>query len=46
MGDYSRFQDLLVAVKDSIATVTLNRPDAMNAVTNNTRKELREVSHS
>ena len=32
MADYSRFTNLLVEKADSIATVTLNRPESLNAI--------------
>jgi enoyl-CoA hydratase/carnithine racemase len=32
MVDYSSYQHIVVHVEDSIATVTLNRPDSLNAV--------------
>ena len=37
----SRFQDLLYEVKDRICTVTLNRPDRLNAATDRMQTEIR-----
>jgi len=43
MPDYARFKNLLVSVADRVATVTLNRPHALNAVTYEMHHELRDV---
>ena len=37
------FKNLLVDVKDTIATVTVNRPDKLNALNIQTMQELKEV---
>lgn len=39
------FHEILYEVKDGIATVTLHRPDKMNAVTPSMRKELIQAFH-
>lgn len=41
--DYSRYQHLLVEVKDGIALVTLNRPEAFNATDNRMHWELTQI---
>ena len=43
MADYSRFTNLLVEKSDKIATVTLNRPESLNAIDRVTHKEVEEV---
>src|SRR5579862_9669536 len=43
MWDYSDYQHIRVEVADRIATVTLNRPDALNAVTSRMHHELENV---
>lgn len=43
MPDYARFKDLLVSLEDRVATVTLNRPQALNAVTYEMHHELRDL---
>lgn len=40
MVDYGKYQHLQVEVKDSIAAVTLNRPEALNAVNGRMHTEL------
>lgn len=37
------FQNIILEKKDNIATITFNRPDAMNALNNQTRSEFREA---
>jgi enoyl-CoA hydratase len=39
----SEYKNLLVATKDDITTVTINRPDALNALDNRTLAELGDV---
>ena len=41
--DYSDYEFLKVEIKDRIATLTLNRPDALNAVTSRMHHELEQV---
>lgn len=41
--DYSRYQHLMVEVKDGIALVTLNRPEAFNATDNRMHWELTQI---
>ena len=43
MVDYSRYQNLTVEKKDKVAVVTLNRPDALNAVVPELHTELEDV---
>ena len=43
MADYDRFGTLDVQIKDAIAIVTLNRPDALNAVDHQMHLEIEEV---
>lgn len=43
MWDYSEYAHIKVEVADRIATVTLNRPDALNAVTSRMHHELENV---
>ncbi len=43
MWDYSEYEHIKVEVADRIATVTLNRPDALNAVTSRMHHELENV---
>ncbi|MCC6382719.1 MAG: enoyl-CoA hydratase/isomerase family protein [Dehalococcoidia bacterium] len=41
--DYGRYQHLHIDVQDSVALVTLNRPDVLNATNNVLHRELTEV---
>lgn len=43
MSDYSRYQDLKIEVADKVATVTLNRPEARNAINQRLIRELRTI---
>ena len=43
MADYGRYSDLKVETTDSIAIITLNRPERLNAFTLNMHHELEEV---
>jgi len=43
MWDYSEYAHIKIEVADRIATVTLNRPDALNAVTSRMHHELENV---
>jgi len=43
MWDYSEYEHIKIEVADRIATVTLNRPDALNAVTSRMHHELENV---
>lgn len=43
MSDYSGLKSLQVNVKDSIALVTLDNPDSLNAVSNEMHEDLEEV---
>ncbi len=43
MSDYSRYQDLRIEVADKVATVTLNRPQARNAINQRLIRELRTI---
>ncbi|HEV3110440.1 MAG TPA: enoyl-CoA hydratase-related protein [Candidatus Binataceae bacterium] len=43
MWDYSEYQQVKIEVAERVATVTLNRPDALNAVTNRLHHELENV---
>jgi enoyl-CoA hydratase len=43
MGDYSDYQGLLVEKQDGVATVTLNRPEKLNAVDNRLHYELTKI---
>jgi enoyl-CoA hydratase len=43
MSDYNRFQFLKVELEDGLATVTLNRPNSLNAVTPAMHTEITEV---
>ena len=40
MVDYSRFQTLLIERANKVATVTLNRPERLNAVNDVLHREL------
>ena len=40
MPDYSRYQTLQIACADQVATVTLHRPEALNAVNEQMHSEL------
>ena len=39
----SQYQEILYQVKDGIATITLNRPDQLNAITGRMHSELRDA---
>lgn len=41
--DYSRYETLIIAVQDRVATVTLSRPDELNAVNALLHKELATI---
>ncbi|MCU1362148.1 MAG: Enoyl-CoA hydratase/isomerase [Ilumatobacteraceae bacterium] len=41
--DYSRYQHLIVDVVDNIATITMNRPERLNAINDQLHRELRDV---
>jgi enoyl-CoA hydratase len=43
MSRYNGYEELLIEVEDSIATVTLNRPDIMNAETPTVGRELGRI---
>ena len=43
MSRYSKYQDLKVEVADKVATVTLNRPEARNAINQRLIRELRTI---
>jgi enoyl-CoA hydratase len=43
MWDYSEYEQVKVEIAERIATVTLNRPDALNAVTSRLHHELENV---
>ncbi|MGI4814537.1 MAG: enoyl-CoA hydratase-related protein, partial [Janthinobacterium lividum] len=43
MSTAPNFESLLYEVSDGVATVTLNRPAAMNALTMTMRRELQQV---
>jgi len=43
MSDYSRFQNLKVEIEDGLATVTLNRPNALNAIHPAMHTEITEI---
>lgn len=43
MWDYSDYEHIKIEIKDRIATVSLNRPDALNAVTTRMHHELENV---
>jgi len=43
MADYGRFNNLLISIDDQVATLTLNRPHALNAVTHEMHDELADV---
>jgi len=43
MWDYSEYEQLKVEIAERVATVTLNRPDRLNAVTNRLHHELENV---
>jgi enoyl-CoA hydratase/carnithine racemase len=43
MADYSRYQYIKVGKEDKIATVTLNRPEARNAIMTEMHFELEDV---
>jgi enoyl-CoA hydratase len=40
MNDYSEYQYLKIEVADRVATITLNRPDSLNAVNSRVHHEL------
>jgi enoyl-CoA hydratase len=41
--DYSQYQHLTIEVDDNIATITLNRPERLNAINDQMHRELRDV---
>jgi enoyl-CoA hydratase len=41
--DYTRYEHLRVAIADNIATVTLDRPDRLNAINDQLHRELRDI---
>jgi enoyl-CoA hydratase len=41
--DYSEYEFLKVEIADRVATITLNRPDALNAITNAMHHELEQI---
>jgi enoyl-CoA hydratase len=43
MWDYNEYEHIKIEIKDRIATVSLNRPDALNAVTTRMHHELENV---
>ncbi len=43
MSHYERYKDLKIEVADKVATVTLNRPDARNAINQRLIRELRTI---
>jgi enoyl-CoA hydratase len=43
MWDYSEYEQLKIEIAERVATVTLNRPDALNAVTSRLHHELENV---
>lgn len=43
MSRYTRYQDLKIEVADKVATVTLNRPQARNAINQRLIRELRSI---
>jgi enoyl-CoA hydratase len=43
MWDYNEYEHIKIEIKDWIATVSLNRPDALNAVTTRMHHELENV---
>lgn len=43
MPDYSRYETLKIDVQDQVATVTLNRPERLNAVNGQMHTELEEL---
>ncbi len=43
MSRYDKYQDLTVAVEERVAVVTLNRPDARNAINQRLIRELRTI---
>jgi enoyl-CoA hydratase/carnithine racemase len=43
MPDYSHYETLTVDVQDQVATVTLNRPERLNAVNPQMHKGLEEL---
>ena len=43
MPDYSRYETLSIDVQDQVATVTLNRPERLNAVNPQMHRELEEL---
>ena len=43
MSRYANYQDLKIEVADKVATVTLNRPEARNAINQRLIRELRTI---
>ncbi|MBK7062290.1 MAG: enoyl-CoA hydratase/isomerase family protein, partial [Rubrivivax sp.] len=43
MNRYADYHDLKIEVADRVATVTLNRPDARNAINQRLIRELRKI---
>lgn len=43
MSRYAQFEHLLIAVEDRIATVTINRPELLNAINVELHKELEQI---
>jgi enoyl-CoA hydratase len=46
MSSYAKYECLKVEVADKVATVTLNRPEARNAINQKLIRELRTITPS